>query len=173
MNTTNNMNPTVNVLMLGGPVDGQMYCVGSRERVIRVPAMKEMTANGAATRPNSPTNVAEHIYTIDCIVDVSSVHRVGKTDLNMCAVRQLVGAYRRPTPHITEGSIAENMIMLLGGDADGHRVLMVDGHDRYRLKADTYQVIRLTGTDRKSYRVGVLDMIGVDPIALLIDGYRK
>jgi hypothetical protein len=170
MNFTNN---TVNVLMLGGPVDGQMYCVGARERVIRVPVANEMSATAGLTRPDSPTNVAEHIYTIDCIVDVTSVHRVGKLDLNVCSVRALVGAYRRKVPHITEGSIAENMILLIGGDADGSRVLMVDGHTHYRLYKDTYQVIRLTGTDRKSYRVGVLDAMAVDPVALLIEGYRK
>jgi len=92
---------------------------------------------------------------------------------NALFLRTLVGGYRRKVPHMTEGSVAENMILLLGGDADGHRVLMVDGHDRYRLKNDHYQLVKLTGNDRKNYRVGVLDAIGVDPVALLIEGYRK
>jgi hypothetical protein len=65
------------------------------------------------------------------------------------------------------------MILLLGGDADGHRVLMVDGHTTYRLHNDQYQLVKLTGNDRKNYRVGVLDAMAVDPVALLIEGYRK
>jgi hypothetical protein len=169
----NNPNPTINVLMLGGPVDGEMRAMGARDRIVRVPVLNDMPAVAALTRPNSPTNVAEHIYTVTGIVDVARVHYVAQCSLNDCAVRTLVGAYRRKTPHITEGSVAENMILLLGGDADGHRVLMVDGHTTYRLHADQYQVVKLTGNDRKSYRVGVLDAMAVDPVELLIAGYRK
>ena len=135
--------------------------------------MPEMPPEAARTRPDAAINVAEHIYTVNGIVDVTNVHYVGQCSLNECPVRTLVGGYRRKVPHMTEGSVAENMILLLGGDADGHRVLMVDGHDRYRLKNDHYQLVKLTGNDRKNYRVGVLDAIGVDPVALLIEGYRK
>jgi hypothetical protein len=165
--------PTINVLMLGGPVDGQVYNVGARERIIRVPVIPEVPATAALTRPDSPTNVLEHIYTVNGIVDVTNVHYVGQCNLNDCPVRTLVGGYRRKVPHMTEGSVAENMILLLGGDADGHRVLMVDGHTTYRLYNDQYQVVKLTGNDRKNYRVGVLDAMAVDPVALLIEGYRK
>jgi hypothetical protein len=165
-----NTNHNINVLMLGGPVDGQMFAVPARERLIRVPTLKDLAG---VTHPSAPLNAREAIYTVHALVDVSRVHYVGQTDMNECAMRTLVGAYRRQVPHMSEGSIAENMVLLLGGDADGHRMLMVDGHTTTRVKRDQYQVMRLTGTDRKTYRVGVLDVMSVDPIALLIEGYRK
>lgn len=165
-----NTNHTINVLMLGGPVDGQMFAIPARERLIRVPTLKDLAG---ITHPSTPTNAREAIYTVHALVDVSKVHYVGQTDMNECAMRTLVGGYRRSVPHMSEGSIAENMILLLGGDADGHRMLMADTHTHTRIKRDTYQVMRLTGSDRKTYRVGVLDVMSVDPIALLIEGYRK
>lgn len=167
MNTTN---PNINVLMLGGPVDGQVYAVPARERFIRVPALKDMTLG--VTRPNDPTEVREAVYVVNTIIDVKGAHYVGQVDLNECPVRTLVGAYRRQVPHESEGNIAENMILLLGGDADAHRMLMADTHTHARIKRDTYQVMTLTGKDLRKYRVGVLDVMAVDPVALLIEGYR-
>ena len=159
-----------NVILLGGPADGQRHQIDPRQRFINV---TEVLATTERDNPLTPTNALIHTYIVTNLVDVGGVHSVGIRSLNECAVRMLIGAYRSPAPHDSEGNIAEHMILLLGGDSDGRRIPMVNhDHTRCRMQNDHYQLIRLTGNDRKTYRVGVVDAMAVDPVAMLIQGYR-
>jgi hypothetical protein len=167
-----NMNPKT-VLMIGGPADGQRFLLDARTR--------DFTYLETTTPEHKGK---EFCYAVGILTGAfGAQHHIGVRDLNRCAILDLLTAYHRPYADESDEREAanEHIVTILGGPGDGMRTLAapedVQVTPPLRREADqpvpVYAVVPLVGKSQRAFRVAVLDEVTVDPIALLVEGYRK
>lgn len=149
------------IVLIGGPLDGMRYIVPAASKEFHAQATDGMDA-------------ATHTYAIQAIQCAHhAVFHVGVKDLNVCPILALVAGYRRPKKHDSELNVANQLVTLIGGAADGQHVPAQTGLTRVKVSfADTYDIVSLNCKDGTVVRVGVLDRLRVDPIPHLMAGYR-
>lgn len=172
------------VLLIGGPADGQRIIVPMAQRTHNVcgdglPNNEDDTAIRMLDRPHSTSPTDTYPITVYAIGTVQGafhdVFHVGTVDLNTCILCELVAGYRKPRQHPTDANVAKQLVTLLGGSHDGQQIVLASNAEYCtpcRNTGDCYQVAPLICRDGTVVRVGVLDMMRVDPIRMLIDGYR-
>lgn len=153
-----------NVLMIGGPADGQRFDLAARQRTF------------CYLEPSAETH-----YAIGALHGAHRVLHVGVRDLNVDAILALLTAYRRPGADDSDADEAARMVTVLGGSGDGMRImaepevetLIVPLRRATDGEIPEYRIVPLVGKDQRNYRVAILDPLRDCPITMLIDGYRK
>lgn len=161
------------VLMIGGPADGQKFTLAARLRTF---TYYERSTQGRAG--------GECFYAIGSLIGLHRAYSIGVRDLNVDAILALLTAYRRPFADDSDANEVANSITFLGGPADGMRVLrdtLEPGQDTItpplRRASDgpvpEYRVVPLVAKDQQEYQVALIDPQTDCPIGIMIDGYRK
>lgn len=159
-----------NVLMIGGPADGQKFDLAARQRTF---CYLEPTTHGKKGE--------EWHYAIGALHGAHRVLHVGVRDLGLDAILALLTAYRRPGADDSDADEAARMVTVLGGPGDGMRIMAEPEVEtlivplRRATDGDVpeYRIVPLVGKDQRSYRVAILDPLRDCPITMLIDGYRQ
>lgn len=168
------------VLIIGGPADGRRVVLDAKAREYRVvqPLGGEtisMRTVGDSVETPIPLNATEIVYAIGTVQGAFlGVFHVGVQNLSDCVICALLAGYRKPRAHDTDLNVAEQLVTLLGGAADGHQIAVPSNCVFVPASelGDAYQIVPLVCKDGRTFRVGVTDMLRVDPIQLLIEGYR-
>lgn len=168
------------VLIIGGPADGQRIIFDVSARIYRAvqPLGGEtisMQTVGDSVETQIPLNATEVAYAIGTVQGAfHGVFYVGVQNLSDCVICALLAGYRKARRHDTDLNVAEQLVTLLGGAADGRQVAVPSNcvFIPAAEMGDAYQIVPLICKDGRIFRVGVLDMLTVDPMHLLYDGYR-
>lgn len=164
-NTTNKP-----ILLIGGPADGHRMLIEPKQRTVRIAELQDLPADHAAP---ATVNAPAFHYAVGTVQGAfHGVFYVGVQNLTDCVICALLAGYRKPQAHYTDLNVAEHLVTLLGGAADGKQVTVPSNCVFIPEMGDGYQVVPLVCKDGRTFRVGVLDMLTVDPIALLVEGYR-
>lgn len=169
------------LLIIGGPVDGRrvMFDVTKREYRVVQPLGGEtiaMQTVGDSVETQIPLDATEVAYAIGTVQGgLHGVYYVGVQNLNDCVIASLLAGYRKPVGHHTDLNVAEHLVTLLGGESDGCQMTLADNcvYVDAAPRGGCYQILGIPCRDGRVFRVGVLDMMRVDPMGLLIEGYRK
>lgn len=163
------------LLIIGGPADGQRVVVDARARTYSVPSLGAPIHSHSGV-PEMALEAADIVYAIGTVQGAFlGVFHVGVQNLSDCVICALLAGYRKTVEHYTDLNVAEQLVTLLGGKGDGQRVT-VPSNCVFIPESEFgtgYQVVPLICKDGRVFRVGVTDMLNVDPIQLLIEGYRK
>lgn len=182
------MSHNKNVLLIGGPADGTRITLSMAARIYNcasngLPDNEDDAAVRMADRAyDAPTSAEITTYAVGTIQGAfHEVFHVGYVELNTCILCELVAGYRKPRKHITDVNVAKQLVTLLGGSHDGLQVVVATNditvtpnshRDRRIERGDMYKIVPLICKDGTEIRVGVLDMMTVDPIRTLVEGYR-
>ena len=171
------------VLIIGGPADGTRIILSASARIYNscergLPDNEDdatcMPKIGTAVSPTDTYPIT--VYAIGTVQGAfHEVFHVGTVELNTCILCELVAGYRKPRKHHADANVAKQLVTLLGGSHDGQQIVLASNAEYCtpcRNTGDCYQVAPLICRDGTVVRVGVLDMMRVDPIRMLIDGYR-
>lgn len=171
------------VLLIGGPADGTRIILSAGTRIFNscargLPDNEDDHADATPGADDANYDVPGSEITTYAIGTVQGafheVFHVGTVDLNTCILCELVAGYRKPKRHPTDPNVAKQLVTLLGGAADGRQIVLgsLANFVPAGEMGDAYHVVPLICRDGTVVRVGVLDMMRVDPIRLLIEGYR-
>lgn len=156
------------VLLIGGPADGTRIILSANARIFN--SCSRGLPDNEDHPPSSVTS-----YVIGTVQGAfHEVFHVGTVNLNTCIICELVAGYRKPRSHSTDTNVAQQLVTALGGPADG-RQFVLSTVQRVISAGEAgapYHVLPLICKDGTEVRVAVLDMVSVDPIKLLIEGYR-
>lgn len=171
------------VLLIGGPADGTRIILSAGTRIFNsCPRGLPDNEDHADATPGDSDPMCDSpgseitTYAIGTVQGAfHEVFHVGTVDLNTCILCELVAGYRKPKSHPTDANVAKQLVTLLGGSHDGQQIVLESSAEYCtpcRNTGDRYQVVPLICRDGTEVRVGVLDMMRVDPIRMLIEGYR-
>jgi hypothetical protein len=159
-----------NVLMIGGPADGQRFTLAARQRTFCF--LEESTPGRKG---------GESHYAIGGLRGLLNDIPIGVRDLNVDAILALLTAYRRPGADDSDAEEAARLVTVLGGPGDGMRIMAEPEVEtlivplRRATDGDVpeYRIVPLVGKDQRTYRVAILDPMKDCPITMLINGYRQ
>lgn len=171
-----------NVLLIGGPADGMRITTSMESRIYNccargLPDNEDHAAVSPADVQRAEQEYSTEIttYAIQTVLGAfHSVFHVGTVELNTCIICELVAGYRKPRQHHTDANVAKQLVTALGGAADGRQFALPTGRRVISSMeaGDPYHIVPIICRDGTEIRVAVLDMVSVDPIQMLIDGYR-
>lgn len=170
------------VLLIGGPADGTRVILSAGTRIFNscergLPDNEDHAdATPGADDPNIDRPGGEiTTYAIGTVQGAfHEVFHVGVVDHNTCILCELVAGYRKPKSHPTDANVAKQLVTLIGGASDGRQFALPTGRRVISSMeaGDAYHIVPLICRDGTEIRVAVLDMVSVDPIQMLIEGYR-
>ena len=172
------------VLLIGGPADGQRIILSASARIYNA-CERGLPYNEDDARPQGAVTPVEAEPSLDKVKITTyaigtvqgafhAVFHVGTVDHNTCILCELVAGYRKPRKHPTDANVAKQLVTLIGGAADGRQFALPTGRRVISSveAGDPYHIVPLICRDGTEVRVAVLDTVSVDPISMLIEGYR-
>lgn len=176
------MSHNKSVLLIGGPADGQRITMSMESRIYNcctrgLPDNEDHAAVSPADVQRAEQEHSTEIttYAIGTVQGAfHAVFHVGVVDHNTCILCELVAGYRKPRKHPTDANVAKQLVTALGGAADGRQFALPTGRRVISSMeaGDAYHIVPIICRDGTEIRVAVLDMVSVDPIQMLIEGYR-